>query len=146
MRPLFFALTTLFIVSSLFTGCKKKELDDTGEECEISVAALAGKYKIVAASYVGAAGERDALHDIYDDCELDDINELRADGTFIYTDAGKICDPSGSTSGTWDVNVGSRMLILNSGTSTILSFTCKELVVTYRGGDGSLIKETYRKQ
>lgn len=146
MKQLLFALSALIITSSLFTACKKKELDEMEEECELSVAALAGKYKIVAASYVEASGDRDVLHEIYDDCELDDINELKADKTFAYTDAGEKCDPDGSTSGNWDVNANSRMLILNAGTSTILSFTCKELVVTYRDYGGNIVKETYRKQ
>jgi len=146
MKQILFVLSALFITSSLFTACKKKELADTEEECELTVAALAGKYKIVAASYVEASGDRDVLHEIYDDCELDDINELKADKTFVYTDGGEKCDPDGSTSGTWDVNTNSRILILNTGTSTILSFNCKELVVTYRDDAGNIVKETYRKQ
>ena len=73
------------------------------EECEISVTTLAGRYKIVAASYVEASGDRDVLHEIYDVCERDDINELKADKTFVYTDAGEKCIPDGSVSGTWDV-------------------------------------------
>lgn len=146
MKQLLFALSALFITSSLFTACKKRELDDKEEECELSVAALAGKYKLVAAAYVEAGGDRDVLHEIYDDCELDDINELKADNTFIYTDAGEKCDPDGSVSGTWDVNINGRILMLNAGMSTILSFTCNELVVTYRDDSDNIVKETYRKQ
>ncbi|WP_353125486.1 lipocalin family protein [Parapedobacter pyrenivorans] len=147
MKPTPCALIALLILSLLFTACKKKELDhDVEDECEITVAALAGKYKIVAASYVEASGDRDVLHEIYDDCELDDINELKADKTFVYTDAGEKCKPDMSESGTWNVNANSRILMLNAGTSTILSFTCKELVVTYRDGADNIVKETYRKQ
>ncbi len=146
MKALLFALSALLITSSLLTACKKNGSADMEEECELSVMALAGKYKIVAASYVETNGDRDVLHEIYDACELDDINELKADKTFVYTDAGEKCVPDGSVSGTWDVNVNSRILILNTGMSTILSFTCNELVVTYRDDEDNIVKETYRKQ
>jgi len=103
MKASLFVLNALLITSSLFTACKKDEPADMEEECEISVTTLAGRYKIVAASYVEASGDRDVLHEIYDVCERDDINELKADKTFVYTDAGEKCIPDGSVSGTWDV-------------------------------------------
>jgi len=91
-----------------------------------------------------AGSEIDVLHVNYDDCELDDTNELKADGTFVYTDAGVVCSQSGSQTGTW--NITGNTLILNAGFSNIESFDCKDLVVTFRDDNGKLIRERYRKQ
>jgi hypothetical protein len=136
-------LLLLTLLSFTFNSCKKGADDDDDEECDLTIANVAGKYKLVSAKYVNGNTETDALHTIYDDCELDDINELKADKTFVYSDAGTVCSPSGSTSGTW--NISGRTLILNSGFSEIVSFNCKDLVVTYRDGSNT-VKETYRKQ
>lgn len=136
---LFFCFATLLATS--FLSCKKSSDDD--DECEISVASIAGKYKLISSKYVNGSTETDAINDLYDPCELDDTNELKADKTFVYTDAGTVCSPSGSTSGTWDIS--GMTLILNSGFSVIESFNCKDLVVTFTDG-GQTIRETYRKQ
>ena len=136
---LFLGLVTLFVFN--FSSCKKSSGDD--EDCEITIANLAGTYKLISAKYVNGSTETDALHDLYDDCELDDTNELKADKTFVYTDAGTVCSPSGSESGTWDIS--GMTLILNSGFSVIESFDCHDMVVTYDLG-GQTIRERYRKQ
>lgn len=144
MQLKFPVIIAVLMTGLLFTSCKKSSDDDDDDmDCEITVATLAGKYKIIAAKLVTST-ETDILHDIYEPCELDDINELKADKTFTYTDAGTVCSPNGTESGTWDVR--GRLLILNSGTSNIESFNCKNLVVTYRDGSGNLIKETYQRQ
>jgi hypothetical protein len=135
-------LLTFFIVG--ITSCKKDSGDDE-DECEISVVAIAGKYKLVSCRYVSGGTETDALRDLYEDCELDDINELRSDKTFKYTDAGIVCSPSGTTSGTW--NVSGRTLTLNSGFSVIESFNCSQLVVTFEDeNSGKTVKEVYQRQ
>lgn len=133
----------LLITGIAFISCSKSNDDDDDDrECEISVASVAGKYRIVSAKRVEASGEVDVLNTMYESCELDDINELKADKTFIYTDAGTVCSPAGNFTGTW--NISGRTLQLNSGLSNIESFNCSELVVTFRNGS-DLIKETYRK-
>lgn len=142
MKKTILAFGLLISLGFSFSSCKKSGGDDN-DDCDITVANVAGKYKLVAAKYINGTTETDALHIIYDDCELDDINELKADKTFVYTDAGTVCSPGGSTSGTWDIS-GST-LILNSGFSEIVSFDCTNLVVTYTDGVNT-VKETYRKQ
>lgn len=139
-KLLFVGLAAMLLTSVI--SCKKSSGDDD-DDCEINVASVAGKYKLVSAKFVNGTTETDALHTLYDDCELDDINELKADKTFVYTDAGSVCSPSGSTSGTWDIS--GMTLILNSGFSEIESFNCQELVVSYMDGTQK-IRETYRKQ
>lgn len=127
------------------SSCKKQGMDDDDDqECELTVANLAGVYKLISCYDITTTTPVDKLHEFYDDCELDDTNELKADKTFVYTDAGVSCSPSGSETGTW--NVSGTTLILNAGFSNIESFNCKDLVVTFRDTDGKLIKETYRKQ
>lgn len=138
-------IALLLVTGLLFTACKKNSADDDDDkECELTVAAIAGKYKLVAAKLLQGSNEIDVLRDIYEPCELDDINELKADKTFIYTDAGVSCVPNNSESGTWDVS--GRSLRLNSGFSNIESFNCTYLVITYRDEDSNLIKETYQRQ
>lgn len=134
----------LLLTGLLFAACKKSSGDDDEKECELTVTAIAGKYKIVAAKLLQASNEIDVLRDIYEPCELDDINELKADKTFTYTDAGVSCVPNNTESGTWDVS--GRSLRLNSGFSNIESFDCTYLVVTYRDENSNLIKETYQRQ
>jgi hypothetical protein len=144
MQLKFPVIITLLMTGLLFTSCKKSSDDDDDDlDCELTVTAIAGKYKIIAAKLVTST-ETDVLREIYEPCELDDINELKADKTFTYTDAGTTCSPNGTESGTWDVM--GRTLKLNSGFSNIESFNCKNLVVTYRDEDGNLIKETYQRQ
>lgn len=144
MKQYRFSIGIILLALLVFASCKKEKEDLEEEDCELTVAAIAGKYKLVAAKLLEGTTERDILHEIYEDCELDDINELKADKTFIYSDGGTVCDPSGSTSGSW--NVSGRTLTLNSGFSNIESFNCRDLIVTYRDGASNLVKETYRKQ
>lgn len=134
----------LLLTGLLFSSCKKSGDDEDDKECELTVAAIAGKYKIVAAKWLQGTNEVDVLREIYEPCELDDINELKADKTFIYSDAGVSCVPNNTENGTWDIS--GRTLVLNGGFSVIESFDCTNLVVTYRDEDGNLIKETYRRQ
>lgn len=46
----------------------------------------------------------------YDPCEMDDNIQLKSDNTYIYTDAGTVCSPSGNDSGAWSVS-GSTLTI-----------------------------------
>jgi hypothetical protein len=138
---------TLGLLTFFITGlisCKKESGDDD-EECEISVASIAGKYKLVSCRYISGGAETDAIRDLYEACELDDVNELRADKTFTYTDGGVVCSPSGTTSGTW--NVSGQTLILNSGFSVIESFNCSQLVVTFEDENSrKTVREVYQRQ
>lgn len=140
----------LFLAASVLlagiSSCKKDNSDDDGDDdCEITVASVAGVYKLVSSVDITMSGSPvDMLHVSYDDCELDDTNELKADGTFVYTDAGVVCSPSGSTSGTWSIS--GTTLVLNSGFSNIESYNCKDLVVTFRDENDRLIRETYKRQ
>lgn len=139
MKKIIYSLTLIAFSGFLFTGCKKS----SSEDCEITEASIAGVYKLTAAKKIQGSTETDVLHLLYEDCELDDTNELKTDGTFVYTDAGVTCSTNNNETGTWSIS-GST-LILNSGTSTIESFDCKHLVVTYLSGSDT-IKETYTRQ
>lgn len=139
MKKIMFSLCLIAFSGFLFTACKK----NSNEDCEITEASIAGVYKLTAAKKIQGSTETDVLHILYEDCELDDTNELKTNGTFIYTDAGVSCSPNNSETGTWSIS-GST-LILNSGFSTIESFDCKHLVVTYLDGSDT-IRETYTRQ
>ncbi|RYY56406.1 MAG: hypothetical protein EOO05_18810 [Chitinophagaceae bacterium] len=146
MKKILFSACLLTIMNLAFSSCSKGSGDEEEDEkeCELTVASLAGVYKIISARRVDASGETDITHEIYEDCELDDTNELKADGTFVYSDRGAVCDPAGNFTGTWSVN--GNTLRLESGLSNIESFNCTDLVVSYRDGSGNLIKEVNRKQ
>ncbi|RYY55664.1 MAG: hypothetical protein EOO09_09710 [Chitinophagaceae bacterium] len=146
MKKLLCSLCLLSLLSATFNSCKKSsdEEEEEPEECELSVASIAGTYKLVVAKRVEASGEIDVTNQLYDACELDDLNELKADGTFKYTDAGTSCGGPATFTGTWLVN--GRVLKINSGFANIESFNCRDLVITYRDDAGNLIKETNRRQ
>ncbi|RYY30957.1 MAG: hypothetical protein EOO04_03120 [Chitinophagaceae bacterium] len=132
-----------FLIVGL-NSCKKDSGDDDGEECDITVASLAGKYRLVSAKYISGGQETDAMNNMYEPCERDDINELKADGTFNYIDAGTVCSPSNSTSGTW--NVSGQTLTLNGGFSVIETFNCRQMVVTFQEDNSArTVREVYEK-
>ena len=145
MKKFFLCFGIVAILALVFVSCKKESGDEEeDEDCEISVASIAGRYKLVSSKFLTGGGETDAISTLYEACELDDINELKADKTFTYTDGGTVCSPNGTTSGTWDVM--GNTLKLNGGFSNIESFNCKNLVVTFRDENNNLVKETYVRQ
>lgn len=122
LKSAFAALT----LSSLLLACKK----DTPAEpdCSLSLNGLAGKYKLTKMQYKrdASAPEVDYLQ-FMDDCEKDDVVELKNNGTYTYTDGGTVCDPNGNDTGTWSI---SGNTINGDGTvdGTVSSYDCKTLV------------------
>lgn len=119
------------ILSSLLVACKKDKPAEP--DCSLSLNGLAGKYKLTKMQYKFSptAAEVDYLQ-YMDDCEKDDVVELKNNGTYAYTDGGTVCDPNGNNSGTWSI---SGNTINGDGTvdGTVSSYDCKTLV--YYGTD-----------
>jgi hypothetical protein len=119
-------------------GCQK---DKDADGCTTDMPHIAGTYKLTALTYQndGATAPKDFLPNI-DDCEKDDLLELKANGTFVSHDAGTVCTPANDSQGTWGVN--GKQITTDSGnfpTGTITSFDCKSLVYyvpdIYHNGD-----------
>jgi hypothetical protein len=127
-------IVALFSLSVLAVSCKKDENND----CPKTQAEIAGTYKLtkVEVSLGGGSGFTDITNEVFTEpCEADDQIVLNANGTASYVDAGTVCTPNGSDSGTWQlnangtINMGSGSVGLDLENATIASFDCKNLVV-----------------
>ncbi|MBC9932812.1 lipocalin family protein [Chitinophaga qingshengii] len=114
------------IASSLLFACKKEK--SSPATCEISVAGLSGSYKLTALQYRESTTAAPVDYLAYlEDCEKDDIMELKNDGTYTYHDAGTVCESSATDHGTWQVK-GNTLTSDGKLQGTIASYDCKTLV------------------
>lgn len=111
---------------TLLFACKKEK--PTSRGCEITVENLSGAYKLTALQYrlTPNAAPSDFLAYL-DDCEKDDIINLKKDGTYKEDDAGTVCDPIKTAEGTWQLH-GTTLTSDGTLNGTIASFDCKTLV------------------
>ena len=117
-------LTLLVLTLSVLVSCKK---DKT---CNKDMAGMSGSYKVTAATYrsTPTGTEQDYYSTLYSDaCERDDIITLNSNGTYVFTDAGVKCVPSGDDTGTW--NVSGNNITIDGQTEQIESFDCSRLVI-----------------
>lgn len=139
-----FMLSVLVLAVS-FVSCQKEESTPNG--CSVSMASIAGTYKITSIKYKSAssAPEQDYLA-MMDPCEKDDLIVVKANGSADYQDAGIVCSPEGSYTGTWSLS-GNTMTI-DGAPAAIQSFDCKKLVLTATGAfvPGDIYTVTYEKQ
>ena len=119
MKKLLFSVT---LAALTFISCKK---DD---DCETSTASLSGNYRQTAIKYKATptSPEQDFFAAL-DACEKDDILALSSNGAYNYQDAGTVCVPNGSYSGTWSYS-GSTITV-DGDVATIQSFDCTSLVI-----------------
>ncbi|MBN8699628.1 MAG: lipocalin family protein [Chitinophagales bacterium] len=126
-------------------SCQKEQSTLNG--CTLSMASIAGTYKITSIRYKSAsnAPEQDYLA-MMEPCEKDDLIKVNANGTADYQDAGTKCSPEGSYPSTWSLS-GNTMTI-DGVTGTIQSFDCRKLVITASGAfvPGDIYTVTYEKQ
>jgi len=60
-------------------------------------------------------------------CDKDNQLDFHADGTYNYVDAGVLCSPASSDSGTWSVS--GNNFIIDGVTFVKQSFSCNSLVI-----------------
>jgi hypothetical protein len=114
------------------SSCKK---NDVANNCEKTVASIAGTYTVVKLE-IGTSGTFLDVTNLLDACQLDDKLILKTDRTSNYQDLGVVCTPSESSTGTWDINTAGKMTIATNGgaadisTADITSFDCSTLVLT----------------
>jgi len=120
MKKLLFSVT---LAALTLISCKKDK-----DECTTSTATLSGNYRQTAIKYkqTSSSAEQDFFAAL-DACEKDDILALNANGAYNYQDAGTVCTPNGSYSGTWSYS-GSTITV-DGDVATIQSFDCKSLVI-----------------
>jgi hypothetical protein len=120
-------VAAMLTVSLLF-ACKKEESTPLPPACSINMTNLAGSYKIAGLTYQSSAGSQpvDYLATL-DDCEKDDILVLKADGNYAFNDAGTVCSPASTETGTWKLE-GNILTSNGKLSGTITSFDCKTMV------------------
>jgi len=114
------------IGSTVFFACKKEKADAPG--CAITVENLSGAYKLTALQYKLSQNAAPSDFLAYmDDCEKDDIINLKKDGTYKEDDAGTVCDPAKTAEGTWLLH-GNTLISDGTLNGTIAGYDCKTLV------------------
>lgn len=135
------SLLSAFAVATLFVSCKKED----NKACDNTVAAIAGNYKI---TKITLAGQDVTANFFNDDCEKDDIFELKADKSMLYKDAGTACSPSSAGDGSWDI-VNGTITVTHSGSGMDVSGTvsnkCNGFDVTQTQSSITLVT-TFTKQ
>ncbi len=137
-------LSTLAVIFMLSAGCKKDKKDAT---CSLNSNAFEGSYKITSATFqIGNLPEENIFDTEFDVCEKDDIYSFGANSVFTLTDAGIICDPTNSATGTWGLN--GNILTFSDGdilAGTISNFSCNSFQVSFIEVGGAL-KLTFTRQ
>lgn len=121
--------------STILFSCKKT--DKTS--CDNTVAAIAGNYKVTKATL----GGQDITNQFFfEDCEKDDVYQLKADKTVAYVDAGAACSPSSEGTGNWDV-VNGRITITHTGSGDdydgTVSNKCNGIEISENFGGQTLV-------
>lgn len=109
--------------AAIFSSCKKKK--DTPATCEVTIAGIAGNYKLTKIEAVAAGVATDVTNTYLDPCEKDDIYQFNTNKSFTYQDAGTACAPSSAGTGTWDVTGGKLVLTHSGNGPDIVSGTVK---------------------
>jgi hypothetical protein len=116
---LFFASVLVFFTNS----CSKKNSSVTP-----TIASIAGTYTYTETAQKTSGPVYNPL-DSLDACKKDDEIKFNTDSTYNYIDAGIVCSPPDSYTGTWTLP-NSTTLLLGSGIYAIASFNNKTLVLT----------------
>src|SRR5213075_378415 len=122
-KNLLFACT--FIVIASFLSCKKSHV----ENCPVSMAGIAGSYKLTALKYQQTSGspESDWFASTVQSCKQDDVYILGSGGSFSIQDAGTVCSPDGNYDGAWTLT-GNTIDMDGYYSGTIDSYNCTTLV------------------
>jgi hypothetical protein len=148
MKKVLFGLLMVATIAS----CKK---DDETVSCEVSVAGIAGSYKVTKA-VVAITGfpDSDVTTSLFDACERAGVYQFKADKTVVYTETGVGC--SGSGVGTWDVVSGNITVNFTTGNGSDFPYTsgptkvsgwdCSTLTLSEVPTAGQTYKFTFTKQ
>jgi hypothetical protein len=112
------------VLLPFFFSCKKSS--SSGDStCTLSVAAIAGTYKLTSLRYKPNGGTESEAIGALNTCQLDDLLIFNANGTYTYQDAGISCSPNGTYPGDWTLS--GNTLTMEAISSTVQSFSCTTL-------------------
>lgn len=139
MKKLILALSAgIFLFAG--SGCSK----DDKNNCAVTVANIAGTYKIQKVMYKlnASTAEVDYTSTIFEACDLDDLLILNSNGVYQYQPAGVECTPpnSGDTD-TWSLS--GNTITIEGEAGTVSSFDCSSLVVVFSDYDVAGDKATF---
>jgi Lipocalin-like domain len=140
------------LMLATIVSCKK---DDETISCEVSVAGIAGSYKITKAVVsVSGVPDLDVTTTLFDACELAAVYQFKADKTVVYTENGISC--SGNGTGAWDIASGNITVSFTTGNGTefpnvasltnVSGWNCNTLTLTEEPAPGQSYKYTFTKQ
>jgi len=116
----------IVMAASTLFACKKEKDNTPG--CPVTMENLSGAYKLTALQYKASANAAPADYLAYmDDCEKDNILNLKSDGTYKEDDAGTVCDTDEADQGTWQLH-GNTLTSDGKLNGTIASWDCKTMV------------------
>jgi hypothetical protein len=120
--------TLLFVLISgiLFNSCSK-----TAEMVTVAITtqAVAGTYKLTAMTGKDLSnGNEIDMYAQLSSCQKDDQEILNANGTYYHVDAGTQCNPPGSVTANWSLDM--NKITIGSTSGDIHSYDGKTLVVT----------------
>jgi Lipocalin-like domain/Prokaryotic membrane lipoprotein lipid attachment site len=110
-----------FVALALLAGCKKTK----DQVCDLSEASIIGTYKLTGLT----ANGQSVLTVFLEQCELDDTYTFNADKSFVYTDAGIICAPPGTTSGNKWYLTG-KIFSFDGTAYNVESFDCHSVILS----------------
>ncbi len=139
MKNLILALSAgVFLFAG--SGCSK----DDKNNCAVTVANIAGTYKIQKVMYKlnASTAEVDYTSTVFEACDLDDLLILNSNGVYQYQPAGVECTPpnSGDTD-TWSLS--GNTITIEGEAGTVSSFDCSSLVVVFSDYDVAGDKATF---
>ena len=121
-------------VSIILVGCSKS--DDKPQNCDISINAIVGTYKITRIISVDAGISTDITDSYLDACEKTATYELRADESVNYIESAPGCTGSYAT-GYWHL-LGGGKINFDSGALAILNVDisnyCSYIVISGANG------------
>ena len=116
-------------------GTATAPADSLTRACDYSSIST-GSWKVTADSvYVAQVNQTfDILNDtaFYQVCEIDDVYTFNANNTYNLADAGTVCSPDGSTSGTWAISA--NKFIWDGDTQNpfpIVFFSSSKMILNY---------------
>lgn len=141
-------MIVLFACGIFTTACKKsKDAPPPPPPPALTMANVAGAYKIVADTTITPEGISSDLYANYQPCAKDDIWKFNADSTLEVTDAGDVCDPSSGWTGSWSLEE-KNITVVAGGTAmngTVSKWDGSIMEVTLLFDDGSKDKMTFKK-
>lgn len=124
---------TIFFTGLILFSCQKEKGRKNGTECNLSMANIAGAYKLTKLTYKANASTPETDFLVFmDDCEKDDLITLRAEGKYTYDDEGTVCSPDQSSTGDWRL-VNNRIISDGMVSGTVSKFDCQALVLHVNG-------------